>query len=423
MRGLRYGLTARGAAFVAAGAVLVLMGIGLGQQDLTRVGVLLLALTAGAALLGRRHSLQLGVQRLVRPARVSVDEAAVVTVTLTNAEGIRSPVLMAEEQLDAALGDRPRFVVPPTGPRQERAVQYAVRSPTRGVHRLGPLAVRVTDPFGLTSRAASVGGAGSLVVIPRVHALTAARQLGRGVGAEGSVPHRVALHGEDDQAIREYRDGDDLRRIHWPATARTGELMVRQEDRPAKRRAVLLLDSRAQVHAGIGRDSSLEWCVTAAASVTAHLIGLGYTVHLVTADPAADSGSREDTELTPALDTLARLQPGPEDGYRAVLHRATSVTAGGGVVVALTAGLDDDEAHATSSLRQSGSTGIALITDPQAFGRRGGRLPPQRGADSGAGTASAALTATGWAVALVGPDTTVVQAWAGVSSSDRVGAA
>ena len=54
-----------------------------------------------------------------------------------------------------------------------------------------------------------------------------------GLGSEGSVPHMIALHGEDDVSVREYRDGDDLRRIHWPATARTGDLMVRQEERPA----------------------------------------------------------------------------------------------------------------------------------------------------------------------------------------------
>ena len=47
----------------------------------------------------------------------------------------------------------------------------------------------------------------------------AGRPPGSGVGAEGAIPHMVALHGEDDVSIREYRDGDDLRRIHWPATA------------------------------------------------------------------------------------------------------------------------------------------------------------------------------------------------------------
>ena len=69
-------------------------------------------------------------------------------------------------------------------------------------------------------------------MLPRVEPLGGGHPRGDGVGAEGAIPHMVALHGEDDVAIRTYRDGDDLRRIHWPATAHRGELMVRQEDRP-----------------------------------------------------------------------------------------------------------------------------------------------------------------------------------------------
>ena len=89
-------------------------------------------------------------------------------------------------------------------------------------------------------------------MLPRIEPLVGGRPPGNGVGAEGEIPFMVALHGEDDQSIREYRDGDDLRRIHWPATARTGDLMVRQEDRPARRRAMILLDPRAGAHQGHG---------------------------------------------------------------------------------------------------------------------------------------------------------------------------
>ncbi|HYN28794.1 MAG TPA: DUF58 domain-containing protein [Dermatophilaceae bacterium] len=423
MRSLRDSLTTRGACFLAAGLVLLLAGLALGQRDLTRIGVLLLVLPVGAWLLGRRHSLRLEVQRVVRPSRVAVDEPAVVTATLRNPEGARSPVLLAEEHLDHALGERPRFVVAALGPGDRGEVQYAVRAGTRGAHALGPLRLRVRDPFGLSVRSAAVGERGTLVVLPRIHPLGSGRQLGRGVGAEGSIPHRVALHGEDDQAIREYRDGDDLRRIHWPATARTGELMVRQEDRPARRRAVILLDSRRDAHGGTGPASSLEWSVEMAASVTAHLIDLGYTVHLITPDAASDSGTREDTDLEPVLDTLARLGPDDSDGFRAVLHAAHGVTSGGGLVVAVVAGLDDDAAHATASLRQPGSTGVAFVVDGEAFGgrpalgRRGGRptgLAP---------ATAAALAATGWAATLVRPGTTPPQAWGAVVGAGMAEAA
>src|SRR5688572_9187389 len=109
--------------------------------------------------------------------------------------------------------------------------------------------------------------------------------------------------------------------------------MVRQEDRPAKRRAVVILDSRAGGHAGSGRSSSLEWCVTTAASVTAHVQRAGYAVHLITADEGSDTGAHHDETLEAGLDTLARIATGPDDGLKSVLHGASAVTSQGGLVV------------------------------------------------------------------------------------------
>ena len=56
-------------------------------------------------------------------------------------------------------------------------------------------------PFGLSLRAAAVSGGAELVVLPRVVPLPGGRSLGSGIGSEGSVPHMVALHGEDDQIV------------------------------------------------------------------------------------------------------------------------------------------------------------------------------------------------------------------------------
>ena len=383
MHQLRRSLTTRGAAFAGAGLVLVASGVLLGQHDVTRVGILLLALTVIALVLVRRHGLHLDVVRIATPSRVAIDERAVVTVRIRNVEPTPSPVVMAEESIDYALGDRPRFVLPSLRPGDVQEVQYTVRSHTRGVHRIGPLGVRVRDPFGLTLRTAAVSGDAEIVVLPKVVPLPHGRSLGSGIGSEGSIPHMVALHGEDDQTVREYRDGDDLRRIHWPATARTGELMVRQEDRPAKRRAVVVLDTRSVGHGGSGRSSSLEWCVTTAASVTAHVVDAGYAVHLLTADARADNGVHHDETLPEALESLARVGLGPEDGLRAVLHAANALTSQGGLVVYVGGPVGDDDARTLSALRQPGSAGAAMVVDPEAFAGRtrrggGGRRPDRR---------------------------------------------
>ena len=420
MHAVRRSLTTRGASFVGAAVVLLAAGILLGQPDVTRIGVLLLAMTAMALLLVRRHGLGLQVVRTAVPARIAIDERAVVTVRVRNGEATASPVLMAEESIDYALGDRPRFVLPSLRPGESQEVQYTVRSHSRGVHRIGPLGIRVRDPFGLTLRSAAVSGDAEIVVLPRVVPLPGARSLGSGIGSEGSVPHMVALHGEDDQTVREYRDGDDLRRIHWPATARTGELMVRQEDRPAKRRAVVILDSRSSGHGGTGRSSSLEWCVTMTASVTAHVVDAGYAAHLVPADAGADTGVHHDESHEQGLDTLARVALRSDDSLRAVLHAASVLTSQGGLVVYIGGPLGDADARTLAALRQPGSTGAAMVIDPDAFTGRG-----RRGGGEGNALAKATiagLTSSGWLATLVDAQTTPPQAWAAVVGAHAVGA-
>ncbi len=404
-------LTSRGRAFAAAGLTLVVCGLALGFPDITRVGVLLLSLPVVAGLLARRQRAAIRVDRHLVPAKVSVDQSATVRVLMENTGTRRTPLMLVEEQLGYVLGDRPRFVLGRMAPGERRQVEYTVRSHLRGRHPLGPLSVQLRDPFGLTTRFAEVGSSAEIVVLPRIEALTTGRPPGNGVGAEGEIPHMVALHGEDDQSIREYRDGDDLRRIHWPATARTGDLMVRQEDRPARRRAVILLDARADAHCGHGPSSSFEWAVTAVASVVAHLSGFGYAIHLISAETVHDGQAAESTEPDRALEVLADAALGPAQRFEELVSAAHQVTASGGLVVAVLADRDEEILRQVASLRQPGGTGLAMVLDTATFdGRR------QDGWSESAMAFTDVLHIAGWSASLVRSGQPVAHVWEGLTS-------
>ena len=111
--------------------------------------------------------------------------------------------------------------------------------------------------------------------------------------------------------MREYRRGDDLRRVHWRSSAHAGELMVRREEQPWQSRATLFLDNRKIAHAGSGAASSLEHAVVVAASIGVHLVQRGFNVRLVTAagEETApqwhEHGAHGSADTAPLLESLA----------------------------------------------------------------------------------------------------------------------
>lgn len=412
MTRLRDLLTTRGRAFLAAGLTLLLGGFLLGFSDITRVGALLATLPFLAAVATRRTGDIVEVSRSIQPAHLVVDQLARVRVVFENTSGRHSELQLAEERLDHVLGDRPRFVLPPMEPGDVREVDYQVRSHVRGRHRLGPLTLRMRDPFGLATIAATMIGATDILVLPRIEVLGRGRPRAEGIGAEGTIPHMVALHGEDDVAVRSYHDGDDLRRIHWPATAHRNMLMVRQEDLPARRRAVIVLDSRAEGHRGSGSLGSFEWEVTAAASIASHLFGHHYALHLVTSETAAGGEASQIIDIDRALATLAVAQLGPIHELGEVLHCAHPLTSAGGLVIAIVTDHDEATLRRIAALRQPGGVGLLFLLDSASF------VAPRPGATADQTLGLAALVeAAGWSTCIVRSGMTVAEAWDTTSAS------
>ena len=355
-------LTPRGKGAIAAGILLVILAIAWGQRDLLAIGVLLIALTCAAAALLARGRLQLRIEREVTPSHVPVGGSAEVTLSVTNLSSRRTGTVLISEALPVTLGAPVRRVLEDTGAQRPRVTTYAVQAITRGRYELGPLTTTALDPFGLVRITRTHRSTASLLVVPRVEELAdgdlRADHWGRGEGAAMTL----AARGDEDVIPREYRQGDDLRRIHWRASARADDLMVRREETPWTRRATVLLDLRSCAHGGDGPRSSLEVALSAAASASVHLLRRGWSVRLVSTDGRVLMPTRAGAEGEgEALTTLALAAEWP--------GRDVAVAgAGDGLIVAVI-GSDPAIASALGGrlARAPGQTGLALVLDSAAW--------------------------------------------------------
>ncbi|MGH3663852.1 MAG: DUF58 domain-containing protein, partial [Micromonosporaceae bacterium] len=234
-------------------------------------------------------------------------------------------------------------------------VAYVIRAEARGRYRIGPLQVRLSDPFGLCELVRAFPTVSNLIVTPQVAPLPSVRVAGEHVGSGASRARSVAVHGEDDTATREYRHGDDLRRVHWRSTARVGELMVRREEQPWESRATIVLDPRLSAHRGEGPTSSFEWAVSAVASIAVHLRQAGYRLRLVTgAGPGSDFDNLEKTGMGTVLDHLADVKLDSKLELNALVDRVRRQS-NSGLVLAVLGLTTPDEAKHIAGLHTSGS--------------------------------------------------------------------
>jgi uncharacterized protein (DUF58 family) len=364
MREALSAMTTRGRAFVAAGITALACAIVLGQDELVRVGALLVLLPVVTAFFVGRSRYRLGLVRSVTPTQVTAGNEARVQLDLTNDGRMPTGLLLLEDQLPYVLGTRPRYVVDRMGPGRRRSVGYVVRSDVRGKFTVGPLAVRLSDPFGLVELNRTFSSTTPLVVVPRVIPLPPIPLSGAWTGSGDNRPRAFATGSAEDVTVREYRRGDDLRRVHWRSSARVGELMVRREEQPWQSRATLFLDNRKHCHRGRGAASSFEHAVSAAASVAVHLVQRGFTVRLVTASGDEQGGSWHERggagDIAPLLESLAVVD---QSGRATLDTRWLEDPGHSGLLVAVVGAVGDHDKAAFTRMRHTAATTMAIALD------------------------------------------------------------
>lgn len=252
---------------IALGLALLLAGIGFDSPSLLVPGVGFLALAIAAVLwveLARPSRLS----RARAPGRVVEDEPYPLCLRTS---GSRLPLpggILTDPVLEAPV---------PLGPRWRGVHDVEVRLHGRGRRLLGPARLQVRDPLGLWTRTVRSEEAGELLVLPRVEpVVVAARGSGRGRsraiggiedGAATSLLDARAIEFEVD-GLRPYREGSPASRIHWPAVARTGELIERRLIAGGDSAPLVILDALDPLS-----EADLDAAVRAAASLCVRLAG------------------------------------------------------------------------------------------------------------------------------------------------------
>lgn len=328
---------------IAAGglaALLLFVAVNLQAGWVYAVDALLLAVLAVGWLSARVGSRGLVIERDM-PPEVFEGDRLVVALQVMPRRGRRHFVQIH----DAVPGLSPHTaVIASCDARRPAMVTYQTVAQRRGVHRVDALDIRSTGLTGLFVSRRRVAASGVLTVFPRYWVLADFPVPGR-AEAEASPTPRPGRDGSEIAGVRDFRDGDNLRHVHWRSTARRGVLVVREFEREIHQPVALLLDTRSS--------DRFEDMVRAAASIVHAVTRSGRAVLLVAA--GRTQVQRASAGWSAALHWLARIQPdgtlGPADVYAAGVPEGTPAV------------VCTPDADAVAALAQRGIPIAAVLTD------------------------------------------------------------
>jgi uncharacterized protein (DUF58 family) len=234
------------------------------------------------------------------------------------------------------------------------------------------------EPLGLEAVSVPLLGApGGIVVHPRLVELEAVFSEAGRRGADG---RRLLLRrpsGFDFHSVREYEQGESLRRVHWPTTARRGRLMVKELDDAPRDAAVVLLDCDRAGSVGDPPDSSFDMAARAAGSVLKLYAARGRRSTLVTTgtNAAVVEVCSLEGDFRAALETLAATEPDAPYALSRVLGNEQAPATRAGELVVVTATLEEAALHALLAAASRRLVSVVWVDAPSYAGRPTRALP------------------------------------------------
>jgi uncharacterized protein (DUF58 family) len=334
-------LTRLGAGAATVGALTAAGGLLARWAALAVVGWGLLILVVGSAVYVLRRP-RLSLERAIQPPRVEKGMPAIAVVPVTNLSRRVLRPLLIEQRVGETLaqGYLPRLK------KHEQALRtYRLPTSRRGLYDIGPVELPRADPFGICRSVQSIGDTQRIEVHPRLLRLralpTGVSRNVEGPSSDTAPQGSIAFH-----RLREYAVGDDLRMIHWPSTAKLGQVVVRHHIDTAQPYTVVLaaLDPK-----GYSEDTFEEAMDVTASLVVSMAEGKAPVQLRLTNGERLGGYSQRDP--APLVDRLTRVRPDPVGSLRAQLTLLRR-DRGGTALVVITGGLDAEVLPLAAALRR-----------------------------------------------------------------------
>lgn len=358
----------------AAAAMAGLLGFASGTFALVGFAAGWAALLALGWLLARRGLGGLVVQRRL-PSSAFEGDLVTVDLGLENHSGRDARFVVAEDHFGAGIAERQDVLEPgPLPPLHRRVLSYrAFVARQWGLYTVGPLSIGCFDPLGLFFAHRRQERLDAFEVYPKAARIEAVAFFGgRASVAARDVTAAAAGQSLLFRGVRDYQAGDDVRRLHWPATARRGSPMIRESERDLQPVFMVFLDLERRGRGGLGRKSTLEYLVRVSASLlwTAHRRGdafglVAHADHPLIVPPAVGEAH--------LAATLHELVVAKQTGRRPLLevveqNRDFAPPGAAAVLLLSTTDVDLEALGVTlGSLRTSAAHPVVIVIDALAF--------------------------------------------------------
>ena len=305
--------------------------------------------------------------RREHPSHIKEGSAVVVRLLVTN-QSRRGRILLRFFDRGPIEGVTEPVQVPALARGQTVPISYTGEVGRRGVYTFSSCRVESSSPFGLVNARRELPVSSELVVYPLYYELTgAAFPFHKTYSGMTGAPAARPGEGPSFFGLREYRQGDPIRKIHWPTTVRARTVMVKEFEEDMHSSVTLVLDSCRRSATSDAGDTNMEVAVRAAASMANYMLVNGHPTTLTWYDTAAGCvrSDRATGDLTPVLDALARLTVGPMAAADLVHTAATRSTGQANWIVLLLAA-DQAVMSELLRLRSQGTELVVILIEGNA---------------------------------------------------------